>query len=423
MIAFDNAKIICPKTEKNVLGHIVIKDGIILSCAQGSVPENAVGDAEVVDCEGATILPGLIDFLCESGEPDRPWLEGLDGLIHCAQANGFTQLIHGSGLRTAIDSPSLIRDLLSRTQSASVHFHILGAATLGHRGTELSEMGLMLGSGALSISDGYGAVRDALVLRRIMEYLEPFSIPFVLQPTELALEEGGYMHEGLISTQIGLHGIPEAAELIGITRAISLCRQTGCRIHLSHISTKRGVGLLAAAKSEGLPITGGVAAVHLLLTDESVRESHYDTSTKTRPPLRPEEDRLALIQGLRDGVIDCVFSAHHPMSRAEKELEYAEADFGVAGMETAALACWTALEDIELLARAMSIRPAEIFGIESGIRVGAEANLVILDRLDRFHEQPCYVSRGTNDPLRNTPIKGIIKGTFSKGHFHQNPLN
>lgn len=422
MTVFDNARIICPETNKDYIGHIIIRDEVIQSCQPGPLPENHRNDAQVHDCSGAIILPGFIDILCESGEPDRPWLEGLDGLVQCALSSGFTHIVHGAGLRAAIDSPSKVRDILSRTKSSFAHVHILGAATLGHHGSELTEMGLMLASGAISISDGYGAIRDALVLRRVMEYLEPFSIPFVLQPTELALEEGGFMHEGLVSTQIGLHGIPEAAELIGITRAISLCRQTGCQIHLSHISTQRSVDLLANAKSEGLPITGGVAAIHLLLTDEAVRERHYDTSTKIRPPLRPEKDRLALIQGLREGVIDCVFSAHHPMSRAEKELEYAEAEFGISGIEHAALGCLSVLNDIALLAKVMSSRPAEIFGFKTAIKEGQEANLVILDRLDRFQEQPCYVSKGTNDPLRNTAIQGHIKGTFSKGHFHQNRL-
>lgn len=423
MILFENAYIVCPQTHKDFKGYLLVENGCIRSCGEGVFQEALSVDAERIDCSGDFILPGCVDLLCESGEPDRPWLEGLDNLAKVAQANGFTQLIHGPGLRRAIDMPHLIRDIRARVQDLGVDIQILGAATQGHLGRDLAEMGLMLDAGAISISDGYGAIRDALVLRRVMEYLEPFSVPFVLQPTELALEEGGFMHEGLVSTQIGLHGIPEAAELIGITRAIALCRQTGCRIHLSHITTERGVSLLSDAKAEGLPVTGGVPAVHLMLTDESIRERHYDTALKIRPPLRPERDRIALIEGLRTGVLDMVFSAHHPLSRAEKELEFAEADFGLAGIEQAVLACWEALGDIGLLAKVMSQQPAEIFGLDTGLDVGKPANLVILSGTDSFQNQVCYYSKGTNDPLRDMLFKGRVRGTFTKGRLYQNAVS
>lgn len=422
MIALEGGHLICPTHSLNTQGTLLIDKGIVIDILKDgrSLPNES--DIKKVDCTGSYILPGFVDVLCESGEPDKPWLEGLKNLGVTALRGGFTHIVHGPGLHTAIDTPAMVTDLLFRGQSECIpKFDIISAATCGNSGEALTEMGRMVESGVLAFSDGYGSIANSIVLRRVMEYIEPFGRPFFLQPTDLALESGGLMHEGITSTQIGLHGIPEAAELIGVTRALALCRQTGCPVHLSHVTTQRGVALVAMAKNEGLPITAGVPARHLLLQDELVRDSRYDTSTKVRPPLRPEADRLGLIEGIRRGVIDVVFAEHHPCSRSEKELEYSEAEFGAVGLESAPLSCFTALGDIALVAKVMSSAPSKILGLDTGIAIGKSADLVMMKDGKSYEYSPPFQTTGVNEPLLGKLLKGTIWAVCCEGqmtHFN-----
>ena len=225
------------------------------------------------------------------------------------------------------------------------------------------------------------------------------------------------MHEGAVSTRIGLHGIPAESEELGLARALALARLAGVRLHLTHVTTARGVALLAAAKAAGQLVTAAVPARHLVLTDEAVDESVYDTNTRVLPPLRPEADRLALVSAVLAGVVDVVSADHVPLTRVEKEHEYLVASPGAAGLETAFLAALTALHDPMAVLRAMATCPGRVLGLDPALRPGARADLVIFEAEGEHLAGPPHWSLGMNEPLAGRRLRGQVRATFVGGRI------
>ena len=236
----------------------------------------------------------------------------------------------------------------------------------------------------------------------------------MLRPGDVALEEGGFMHEGRISSRIGLRGIPSAAEEIGVARAIALVRLSGTQVHLSHLTTAKALKMLADAQADGLPISATAPARSLLLTDAYIEQSVYDTAARLTPPLRPESDRAALCTGAAERL--CVGADHVPWSRVEKELEFAYARSGANGLETAASAAFTALgKDAKALVLALSVRPAEVLGQRPMVAAGALADLVIFDPEASWTVARPWRSRGVCDPLLGHTLSGQVRATVVGG--------
>jgi dihydroorotase len=292
---------------------------------------------------------------------------------------------------------------------------VAGSLTVGLRGDQMSELGLMVDAGAVALSDGRKPMMNAALLRRSLDYARPFGVPVIMRPGDTDLEGAGVMHEGKVSTQIGLRGIPAASEEIGVGIGIALARLTGAKIHLSQVTTAGSVDLLRAAKASGVAITAAVPARHLVLTDRTVDTSVYDTATRLLPPLRSDADRAAVRAGVADGTIDCITADHVPMTSLEKELEYMHAKPGAMGLETAFSAAMVALDDVSLVVSALAVGPAAVIGRTANLTIGSVADVVVLDSEAPRTVSGPYRSKGLNEPLEGAELKGQVVATVRDG--------
>ena len=263
---------------------------------------------------------------------------------------------------------------------------------------------------------------DTLVLRRALEYAMPFGIPVVLRPAEPALEADGVVHEGPVALRIGLRGLPAASEEMGTGRAVALARLTGARIHLHGVSTAEAVQHVRAAQQQGLPVTCSVPARNLILTDEDVERSGYNTALRLLPPLRTETDRQALVQAIQDGTA-MVTAGHFPLSRVEKEHEFERSAPGGAGLESAFSATFMALDgDLMRVAEALSTRPAAVLNGRAALEHGCLADLVLVDPNAENHIGAPELSMGVNEPLAGQALRGTVKATMVAGRWAFNTL-
>lgn len=381
-------------------------------------PDLAHHGERVLECAGLVIVPGFVELAAELCDPGLTWREDLLSGSLAAAAGGFSVVVASPATEPVIDTSPVAADVLARAESApGAAIFPSGALTVGLEGQELAELNDLVEAGCVALSDGARTISDSLVLRNALDYARPLDVPVLLRPGEPSLEERGCMHEGQVSTRIGLHGIPAAAEEIGVARAVAVARQTGVRLHLTHITTARGAAMLAQAKVEGLPVTGGVPARHLVLTDQALDDSGYDPNFRVLPPLRPEEDRLALIAAVRAGVIDVITADHVPWTRVEKEHELMVASAGALGLESAFAAAWTAIGDLAVVVRALAIAPAAVLRREATLAVGAPANLTVLDLEHRAPLAPPRYSKGCNEPLAGRMLAGRVQATLTEGRM------
>ena len=402
----------CPVSQTFGRRDVRIADGRIVEVGEDLAPR---GEREL-DCRGLHLIPALVDLGSELGDPGETWREDLASGALAAAAGGFGTVVVSPATSPVIDQASLVGDVLSRARGLpGARLRVAGALTEQLDGRELAELNDLVEAGAVALSDGARGLSDALVLRNALEYARPLRVPVMLRPCEASLEERGCMHEGEVSVAVGLHGVPAASEEIGVARAISLVRLTGCALHLSHVTTEHALRALAAARAEGLPITAGAPARHLVLTDQAIDDGEYNSNLRLSPPLRPERDRRALVEAARAGLLDVVSADHVPWSRVEKELEFALASPGAVGLESAFAAAWTALGDLEALVMAMSVRPGRKIGLEPALRPGAPADVAVVD-LDAVGPlAPPMRSRGMNEPLAGRSLRGRVRATLVGG--------
>ncbi len=412
MWLLEGGRALCPSTGLDARMNVRIHGQKIVEIGPDLRPQGE----KVIDCAGAVIVPGLVELQSELCDPGLTWREDLVSGSLAAAAGGFALVVASPATEPVIDTSPVAADVLARAQGApGARVLPSGALTVGLQGKELAELNDLVEAGCVALSDGGHTVQDSLVLRNALDYARPLRVPVLLRPGEPSLEERGCMHEGLVSTRIGVHGIPAAAEEIGIARAVACARQTGVRLHLTHVTTARGAAMLARAKEEGLPVTGGVPARHLLLTDQALDDREYDPNLRVLPPLRPEEDRLALIEAVRSGVIDVISADHVPWTRVEKEHELMVASAGALGLESAFAAALTALGDLALVVRAMAVAPARVLGLEAALRPGARADLAVIDAEHLGpHPAPRY-SKGCNEPLVGHALRGCTRATLALG--------
>ena len=379
-MAFTNARLLDPANGLDEIGTLIVADGKIAAIgATADIP----GKMKSRDCKGMAILPGLIDMQVFTGEPGEEHRETLATASQAAAAGGVTTMITMPNTNPVIDDAALV-DFISRRarDTAIVRVHPMAALTKGCHGDSMTEIGLLREAGAVAFTDGDRAVMNALTMRRALAYAGTFDALIVQHAMDQDLQSAGVMHESELATRLGLAGIPVAAETAMIDRDLRLVELTGARYHIAQISAAESVETVRAAKQRGLPVSCGVSATHLMLNQNDVE--NYRTFAKLSPPLRREDDRLALIAGVADGTIDVVVSGHNPQNEEAKRQPFAQAAYGTVGVETllAGLLSLHHADGIDLprLLACVTSRPADLLGLSGGtLSVGAAADFSIVD--------------------------------------------
>ncbi len=406
-----NARLLDPAAGLDTRGGLLVVDGRIAELGPGVTAATAAGEAEIIDAAGLCLAPGLVDMRVQLGEPGAEHKERIETGAMAAAAGGVTSLAVLPGTDPPIDDPAMVEFVARRARQVRlVKVYPYAAVTKGLAGKELAEIGLLKAAGAVAFTDGERAVANARVMRRALSYATAFDALIVQHPEEPSLAEGGAMTEGAIASRLGLPGIPAVAEVMMVERDLHLLELTGGRLHLAHVSTAAAVAAVRAAKARGLRVTCDTAPHYLALNELEVEG--YRTFAKVSPPLRSEEDRRAVVEGLRDGTIDAIASDHVPQDQDSKRLPFAQAAFGVIGLETTLPVALTLYHEgrIGLLAllRTMTAGPADILGLEAGrLRNGAPADLVLFD-----HEQPWKITEeGLRSLAKNTAFEGrLVQG-------------
>ena len=388
---------------------VLIEDGRITKLARP-----LTGRGRTVDVRGLVICPGFIDLHCHLREPGREDKETIATGTRAAAAGGFTAVCAMPNTDPVNDRAGITRAILDRARADGVvRVHPIGAITRGSLGEELAEYGDLREAGCVAVSDDGRPVASARVMRRALEYARAFDLTVIDHCEEPTLAHGAAMNEGTVSTLLGLRGAPAAGEAIMVERDVLLAELTGGKVHIAHASAAASVDAVRRGKARGVRVTAEATPHHLLLVDAAVKDSGYDTSTKMNPPLRAEADRQALIEGLRDGTIDCIATDHAPHTVDDKKVEYDQAAFGVVGLETAVSLCLDRLVGAGILELAqlvslLSTRPARVLGLPGGtLAPGSPADVTVLDLDRRVKVDPArFQSKGRNTPFAGWTLKG-----------------
>ncbi len=374
----------------------------------------------VLEAKGLWVLPGLIDMHVHLREPGYEYKETVETGSRAAAAGGFTAVACMANTDPVNDNGSVTDFILSQARrQAAVRVYPIGALTKGLQGKQLAEIGEMKSRGVVALSDDGTTPMSAEVMRRGLEYARTFGLPVIAHCDDLHLSHKAVMHEGTISMRLGLPGIPDAAEACIVARDILLAELTGAAVHIAHVSSRRSVELIRAAKERGVVLTAEVTPHHLTLTDAALAD--YDTNLKVNPPLRTDADRHALVQGLVDGTLDAVASDHAPHNIAEKEVEFENAAFGMIGLETSLPLLLRLVHEGTLtpseLVRVMAVAPARILGIPGGtLGKGGDADVTLVDPDRVFTVDPeTFLSRSRNTPFGGWELKGKAVCTLRRG--------
>jgi dihydroorotase len=390
-------------------GDLLIVDGK-LARVGGAIDGGE--SAEVLDCSGCYVSPGFIDVHCHLREPGREDVETIATGARAAAAGGFTAVCAMPNTEPVTDNQAAVGFIIRQAlRAGAARVYPIGAISVGQRGEALAEFGEMVGAGAVAVSDDGRPVASAHLMRTALEYAQAFSIPVIDHCEEPTLAKGGAMNEGVVSARLGLPGIPTEAEEIMVIRDILLARRTGGHVHLAHMSTKGSVELIRWGKDRGINVTAEVTPHHLTLTEDECEG--YDTHAKMNPPLRTAADVAALGEALRDGTIDLVATDHAPHHYDAKEREFADAPFGIVGLETALALVVTELVtpkiiDFATLVDRMSCRPAKLFHLPGGtLAEGAAADVTVFDPARTWTVDPSsFLSKGRNTPYANRTLTG-----------------
>ena len=419
-LALIRARLVDPEAGRELSGGVLIREGRIAAVGPAVTPEQLPADIERIDCRDLVVAPGLIDMRAFVGEPGFEHRETIASASAAAAAGGVTTIVATSESSPAIDDPAVVDFLLRRARDVGrVRLLPVAALTRGRRGVELAEIGLLKAAGAVAFCDGPVSIANAQVMRRALTYARDFDALVMHHCEDADLARGGVMNEGEFASRLGLPGIPAEAESIMLARDLRLVALTGARYHASIVSCRQSVALIAEAKAAGLPVTCGTTINHLTLNENDI--GGYRTFLRLSPPLRGEEERMALVDAVADGTIDVVVSDHNPQDVETKRLPFAEAEPGAIGLETL-LAAGLRLVHAEHLSlprliEAMTIKPARILGLDSGrLAVGAPADLVAFDP-DEAHvvDGEQLHSRCRNTPFDEALMQGRVRTTIVGG--------
>jgi dihydroorotase len=421
------------------MSRLLLRGGRVIDPKQGTdatldvlISESTVAEvgtrlsargAQVLEMKGLVVCPGFIDIHTHLREPGQEHKETIATGTRAAAAGGFTAVCAMPNTEPVNDTEGITRLILEKARAFGVvRVYPIGAITRGSKGEELSEYGDLREAGCVAVSDDGHPVVDARVMRRALEYAKAFELVVTDHCEEPSLSEKTCMNEGAVSTHLGLRGEPAVGEAIMVDRDVLLAELTGGRLHIAHISTAASVDAVRRGKARGVNVTAEVTPHHLFLTDEEVRESAYDTSTKMKPPLRSEADRQATIAGLQDGTIDCIATDHAPHHVDDKKVEFDRAANGVVGLETAVALCLDrllgeGLLDLPQLVALLSAGPARVLGLPGGtLAPGSPADVTVLDLTRNRQVDPSrFESKGRNTPFGGWILKGWPVATIVGG--------
>ena len=426
-ILLRGGRVIDPANGVDRPADLLLQDGKIEAIDQNlGRPDSAI----VIEAAGKVVSPGLIDLHVHLREPGQEDLETVATGAMAAAAGGFSAVCAMPNTDPVTDNQAAVGFIVSQAQRAEkARVYPIGAISLGQEGQQLAEFGELVGAGAVAVSDDGKPVVSSHLMRTALEYSRTFGIPVADHCEDPTLAAGGVMHEGLISTRLGLKGMPAAAEEIMVARDIILAELTGGHVHLCHMSTRGSVELIRRAKERGIPVTAEACPHHFTLTHEACEG--YNTNAKMNPPLREPEDREAIRQALRDGTIDVICTDHAPHHYDAKEREFDDAPNGIIGLETAlGLAITelveTGLIDLPTLIRRMSATPARIFNLPGGtLTRGATADVVVLDPAAEWVVEPAtFFSKSRNTPFTGRRLRGRAEVTIVRGQvvYQRQPL-
>ncbi len=421
-LLINGGRIIDPGRGVDEIGALLIADGKIswLGAGKTGLP---YPEYDVLDAEGLVVCPGFVDLHCHLRQPGFEEKETIASGSQAAARGGFTTICCMPNTSPPLDNRATIDYVKSVAASEGVIRVLpIGCISKGRKGKELAEMGELAEAGAIAFSDDGAPVLSSRLIRQAMDYSLHFGLPIIDHCEDTMLTEDGQMNEGIIATRLGLRGMPSAAEEAIVARDLALAQLTGARLHIAHVTTEGSVELIRHAREKGIVVTTEVTPHHLTLTEERVLG--YDTNAKVNPPLRTGRDIAALIQGLKEGVIDVIATDHAPHTESEKLCEFALAPFGISGFETALGSLMGLVHkgqiDLATLISKLTSEPARIIGNRYGklgtLEAGAAADVTIFDPEREWTVNARdFVSRGRNTPLDGEELKGRVMATIYQG--------
>ena len=401
----EGGRVIDPASGTDGVRTVVIRDGVIVEVAERVERPR---DARALDARGRWVTPGFVDLHVHLREPGQEYKETVETGARAAVAGGFTTVCAMPNTKPPNDSASVTELVLARAAQAGLARVLpVGCVSRNQAGEELAEYGELAAAGCVALSDDGKPVASSALMRRALEYARAFGLPVAVHEEDPLLAGKGVMHEGAVSTRLGLKGVPAAAEEVMVVRDLALLELTGGRLHLQHVSTRGSVRALREAKRRGLSVTAEVTPHHLALSDEDVASSGYSTDFKMNPPLRSAEDVQAVREGLADGTLDAIATDHAPHTLVEKDLEFDAALNGIIGLETAFPVCLDLVRKGALaerrLVEALTAGPARAFGLAAGtLARGAAADVAVLDPAAEWLVDPARL----HSKSKNTPWKG-----------------
>jgi len=417
-IVLKNGTILDPYNNTEKKGDIHIENGKIKSVGKISAPKTS----EIIDCKDLIITHGFFDIHVHFREPGREDKEDLNSGSLAALAGGFTRVCTMPNTDPPIDSPESIRYIVDRSEECPIHIHPIGSITKSQEGKEITEMGAMIAEGALAFSDDGLPINDSGVMYNALEYSYMFDVPIINHAEDDCLKRDGLMHEGKVSTHLGLPASPDITESNMVFRDLELSILTGARLHVPHVSSAKSISHIKSMKKMNDKITVEVTPHHLFFSDEDLYT--FDTNLKVAPPIRTKKDRKAIIDAIKNGIIDCIATDHAPHTIEEKEGTFDMAPFGMIGLES----CFGAASKVLIndnamdqmsLVKLLTVNPRKILGLDQNLfKEGTEAEIAIYDpKLEwKFSLENIY-SKSKNSPFLGREMKGKIKSTIVKGHI------
>lgn len=416
LLLLTNARLIDPEAGTDQIGSLLIRDGLIVARDPGTMPEGA----EVIDCAGKCLAPGIIDIGVKIGEPGERHKESFKTAGRAAAAGGVTTMVTRADTTPPVDTPEVLDFVKRRAQEVSVvRIAPMAALTKGRDGREMTEIGFLRDAGAVAFSDGDRVVQDLKVLSRALTYAKGLDALVIGHAQEPILSEGAAVTSGKFATLRGLPGVSPMAERMGLERDLAVVEMTGVSYHLDQISTVKALPALKRARDAGLDVTAGISIHHLTLNEFDV--GPYRTFFKVKPPLRSEEDRLAMVEAVANGEIDVICSMHTPQDEESKRLPFEEAASGAVGLETLLPAAIRLVHsgalDLPQLWRALSFNPAKRLGLPGGrLSPGAPADLVLFDPDAPFVlDRAKLHSKSKNTPYDGARMQGKVRATWVGG--------
>ena len=417
LLHISNARVIDPAAKRDAAGDLFIRDGVFV--ARPSAAD--LKKAKKVDAAGLVAAPGLVDIHVHLREPGQTHKETIETGTRSAAAGGFTSVVCMPNTAPVADNAGtiqLIKD--SAARSAAVHVYPTGCITVGMKGQALAPIGSLKRAGVIAITDDGDCVQSNELMRRACEYAKMFDLPIMDHCQDHSMTVGAVMNEGAMSLKLGLKGWPNAAEDLVVARNCILSEYTGAHIHMQHVSSRNAVDILRRAKARGVKVTGEACPHHFAFTDE--RLATYDTHFKMNPPLRTEEDRVAIIAGLKDGTLDILATDHAPHTPDEKEREFDHAPNGILGLETALAVSLDILVrknkfKLATLVDLWTRKPAQLLGLPAGtLAEGAPADLVLFNPDEEWvYDAKAGFSKSANSPWHGEKLRGRVRQTFVSG--------